>query len=288
MPVIKKGHKALVALTLLTLPVSAALHAQDTANQPIVVSGEQLPDTSAMTKGPEIKGTIVARGADRIMVALPDGTRTVVFMDANTKIKSGGGLFGGGKKLEAAALLNGLPVTVRTMQAGPVLLASQINFKGGDLRTAGMIRSGTEQGFAEQTAATEALRGRMADIDKYNIKGITNVYFDTAQASLTPQAKGELCQAATQADGMNNAMILVVGYADARGSEEYNQVLSERRASAVINYLQQQCGWKPYRMLTPTGMAEADPAADNTTPEGMAQNRRVAVNVLVSKGLDGM
>jgi flagellar motor protein MotB len=41
-------------------------------------------------------------------------------------------------------------------------------------------------------------------------------------------------------------------------------------------------------MLTPTGMAEADPLASNDTPEGKAQNRRVSVNILVSKGLDGM
>ena len=41
-------------------------------------------------------------------------------------------------------------------------------------------------------------------------------------------------------------------------------------------------------MLTPTGMAEADPMADNSTPEGKAQNRRVAVNVLVSKAVDEM
>jgi flagellar motor protein MotB len=41
-------------------------------------------------------------------------------------------------------------------------------------------------------------------------------------------------------------------------------------------------------MLTPTGMAEADPAASNDTYEGKAQNRRVAVNILVSKGLDGL
>ena len=56
----------------------------------------------------------------------------------------------------------------------------------------------------------------------------------------------------------------------------------------VINHLQQHCGWKPERMLTPTGMAEADPRADNSTPEGRAQNRRVAVNILVSKSVDGM
>ena len=41
-------------------------------------------------------------------------------------------------------------------------------------------------------------------------------------------------------------------------------------------------------MLTPTGMAEADPLASNVTPEGTAQNRRVSVNILVSKGLDGI
>jgi flagellar motor protein MotB len=35
-------------------------------------------------------------------------------------------------------------------------------------------------------------------------------------------------------------------------------------------------------------MAEADPAADNTTAEGKAQNRRVAVNILVSKAVEGM
>ena len=41
-------------------------------------------------------------------------------------------------------------------------------------------------------------------------------------------------------------------------------------------------------MLTPTGMATADPLESNDTEYGKAQNRRVAVNVLVSKGLDGI
>jgi outer membrane protein OmpA-like peptidoglycan-associated protein len=41
-------------------------------------------------------------------------------------------------------------------------------------------------------------------------------------------------------------------------------------------------------MLSPTGMAEADPLADNTTEAGKAQNRRVTVNILVSKSIDGM
>ncbi len=105
---------------------------------------------------------------------------------------------------------------------------------------------------------------------------------------LSDQAKAELCAAAAQAEGTSNALLLVVGYTDSTGDEDFNQTLSEKRATRVVNFLQQRCGWKPYRMLTPTGMAEADPTASNDTEEGKAQNRRVAVNVLVSKGLDGI
>ena len=206
-----------------------------------------------------------------------------------TEIRARKGLLGLGRaRLGEDALLNGLPVTVKTVEWGGGLVASHIALKNKDLKTASMIRNGTAQGFAEQTAATEALRGRMGDIDKYNIKGTTNVYFDTGKWKLSSQAEGELCNTAAQAEAMDNALLLVVGYTDSVGSQEYNQVLSERRAGRVVNYLQQACGWKPYRMLTPTGMAEADPLADNTTPEGKAQNRRVAVNVLVSKSVDGL
>jgi outer membrane protein OmpA-like peptidoglycan-associated protein len=151
-----------------------------------------------------------------------------------------------------------------------------------------MIRNGTDQRFDEQTAATEALRGRVADIDNYIVKGTTNVNFDTGKADLSQQAKANLCAAAASAQATNNALLLVLGYTDSTGSEDVNQALSEKRAAKVVNYLQQSCGWKPYRMLTPTGMATADPAADNSTPQGKAQNRRVAVNVMVSKAVDGM
>ena len=285
----KRGVRFLLAM--LVVPASGSLSAQqqDAPDPNIIVTGEQLPDTTAMTAGPDIKGVITARSGDKMKVTAADGTATVIFINDATKFKAGGGLFGGGNnKLGATSLLNGLPVTVKTMQAGSVLLASQITFKNNDLKTATMIRNGTAQGFAEQTAATEALRGRMGDIDKYNIKSTANVYFDTGKAMLSAQAKVDLCAAATQAEATDNALMLVVGYTDSVGSDEYNQLLSEKRASSVINYLQQACRWKPYRMLTPTGMAESDPLASNDTEEGKAQNRRVSVNILVSKGLDGL
>ena len=287
---IHRNPKLVGLIAVLSLPVSATVLAQpqEPADPNILVTGEAPPDTSAMTEGPEIKGVITARSGDKMKITSPDGASTVVFLNDATRVKASSGLFGGKRKLDATSLLNGIPVTVKTMQAGAVLLASQVSFRNNDLKTASMIRNGTAQGFAEQTAATEALRGRMGDIDKYNIKGTTNVNFDTGKAMLSPQAKANLCSTASDAEGMSNALMLVVGYTDSVGSEDYNQELSEKRAASVINYLQQACHWKPYRMLTPTGMAEADPMASNDTDDGKAQNRRVAVNILVSKGLDGL
>jgi OmpA-OmpF porin, OOP family len=276
-----------VLLAVATLAASGSLSAQ--SNDPtIVVDGPVTQEMPVMVKGPDVKGIITARSGDKLKITTADGNATIISINEATKIKSGGGLLSSKNKLTSNALLNGLPVTIKTWQSGAGLIASQITFRNNDLKTATMIRNGTAQQFEEQTAATEALRGRMGDIDKYNIKGTTNVYFDTGKYSLSPSAKQELCSTAAAAEATDNALMLVVGYTDSVGDEEYNQTLSEKRASSVINYLQQACRWKPYRMLTPTGMAESDPLASNDTEEGKAQNRRVSVNILVSKGLDGL
>ncbi|MBB4631225.1 outer membrane protein OmpA-like peptidoglycan-associated protein [Sphingosinicella soli] len=273
------------------VPASLQAQPQDVngSDPSIDVNAYPPADLAGLAEGPEVEGFISARTDQKMQVTTAGGTKTTVFISDATRVKSSGGFLGANsKKLAADALLNGLPVSIKTVQWGQGLVASQIDLKNKDLKTASMIRNATEQRFEEQSAATEALRGRVGDIDQYNIKGTTNVNFDTGKAVLSEQAKADLCTAATEAEAMDNALLLVVGYTDSTGSEEYNQVLSEKRAARVVNYLQQACGWKPYRMLTPTGMAEADPAASNDSAEGKAQNRRVAVNVLVSKGLDGI
>ncbi|WP_313433642.1 OmpA family protein [Novosphingobium sp.] len=287
-----KKSKLFLVIGLAGVAVSGSVAAQtqEAPEADVSASYNSAPAEAAeMTEGPEVKGIISARSGDRMQVTAADGNKSVITINDATKIKSSGGLFGlASDKLAATSLLNGLPVTVKTLQSGGELVASQINLQKKDLKTASMIHNGTDQRFAEQTAATEALKGRMGDIDQYNVKGTTNVNFDTGKAALSPEAKQELCAAASQAEGMDNALLLVVGYTDSTGSPELNQTLSEKRAGSVVNYLQQACHWKPYRMLTPTGMSEADPVADNQTIEGKAQNRRVAVNILVSKGLDGL
>lgn len=285
---IRPAALALCALATLSVSGGLSAQAQDQTNPAITVVGTPPADIATLPAGPDVKGIIVARSGNKIKVTATDGTSTVIGLTDLTRVRASGGLFGGKGKFTVDSLLNGLPVTVKTRQAPDGLWASQVSFKASDHKTALMIQQGTAQSFADQSAQTDALRSRMGDIDKYNIKSTTNVYFDTGKWALSPAAKYELCTAAAQAEQNDNALLLVVGYTDSVGSEEYNQTLSEKRAGAVINYLQQACRWKPYRMLTPTGMAASDPLADNSTPEGRAQNRRVSVNVLVSKSLDGM
>ena len=284
--------KSLMLLALFAGAAPTCLAAQDRAvpaGDDVTIQSTSLPPMDQLPEGPEVEGMISARQGDQVQVTTADGAPVIVAVTDATDIRSTGGFLGLARtKQSSDALLNGLPVTVKTRQFGGGLVASEVRVANKDLRTASMIRTGTSQGFAEQTAATEALRGRVGNIDQYNVKGTTNVNFDTGKAVLTARAKAELCAAASQAESMDNALLLVVGYTDSTGSQELNQQLSEKRATRVVNHLQQACGWKPYRMLTPTGMAEADPLADNMTPEGKAQNRRVAVNILVSKAVDGL
>lgn len=69
-------------------------------------------------------------------------------------------------------------------------------------------------------------------------------------------------------------MVEIQGYADSRGSADYNQHLSQLRADAVKSYLVSR--GVNADSLTARGFGEADPIATNATAEGRAQNRRVA------------
>src|SRR5688500_17876072 len=111
MRLVSQRSGGLVLLAALPLPVSVSLSAQEQASSDpnILVTGDALPDTSAMTAGPEIKGIITARSGDKMKVTAADGTGTVIFINDATKIKASSGLFGGTKsKLGATSLLNGI------------------------------------------------------------------------------------------------------------------------------------------------------------------------------------
>ena len=104
-----------------------------------------------------------------------------------------------------------------------------------------------------------------------------NVLFDFDKSDLTPAAKAQLD---TLMDKLRNADVVsikVIGHTDSKGSDAYNQSLSERRASSVAAYLLSQ-GLAPNK-LTSEGRGESEPVADNASDEGRAQNRRVELHI---------
>lgn len=67
----------------------------------------------------------------------------------------------------------------------------------------------------------------------------------------------------------------IVGHTDSVGNEQYNQRLSERRANAVADYLENQGIVRS--IMSVTGRGESEPVASNATPEGRAANRRTEI-----------
>lgn len=102
---------------------------------------------------------------------------------------------------------------------------------------------------------------------------LRGVLFAYNSSELTPTAESQLLELMAKLKNTDVTSIKVIGHTDSKGSDVYNQKLSERRASSVAAFLMSQ-GLAPDK-LTSQGMGESQPVADNATEEGRAQNRRV-------------
>jgi len=102
---------------------------------------------------------------------------------------------------------------------------------------------------------------------------LRGVHFDFNQARIRPDAQPILDEAADILKQHPNVNVDVNGYCDAIGGVAYNLKLSQRRADAVVNYLESK-GIAGDR-LTPHGYGKTNFVATNATAEGRAQNRRV-------------
>jgi outer membrane protein OmpA-like peptidoglycan-associated protein len=81
---------------------------------------------------------------------------------------------------------------------------------------------------------------------------------------------------ALKSNELGTSCMQIEGHTDSKGSEAYNQKLSERRAQSVIRYLVKSLGVEEDRLLT-VGKGEIEPIADNNTDAGRQKNRRVQV-----------
>lgn len=106
-----------------------------------------------------------------------------------------------------------------------------------------------------------------------------DTYFDFDKSNLKPEGKQAIQQLAQDLNsrGANVQKITVVGNTDSKGTDAYNQKLSERRAAAVGNYMIEN--GVPASLIEAYGNGERNPVADNATAEGRAQNRRVDISV---------
>ena len=123
--------------------------------------------------------------------------------------------------------------------------------------------------------------GAVVDLDGCEVEAVISlegVHFDFDKATLRPEAIVILDKAVGLLKTQASVVVEVAGHTDSKGSEEYNQGLSERRANAVKDYLESQ-GITATR-LSARGYGEAQPVASNDTDEGRAQNRRVELIVL--------
>jgi len=96
--------------------------------------------------------------------------------------------------------------------------------------------------------------------------------YELDSAVLTAADKAALDRVAAQLDELKFETGEVGGYADSTGDDQYNLKLSQERAQSAIDYLVTK-GIAAGR-LTAVGYGEANPIADNATPEGRALNRR--------------
>ena len=129
-------------------------------------------------------------------------------------------------------------------------------------------REKAEADLAKLAAVKEEERGLVVTLSG-------SILFRSAEATLMSSAKEKLDQVAKALIAVHARNLIVEGHTDSRGSESYNQGLSQRRADAVRDYLVQK-GY-PADHIQARGKGKGSPIADNASPEGRANNRRVEI-----------
>jgi outer membrane protein OmpA-like peptidoglycan-associated protein len=99
------------------------------------------------------------------------------------------------------------------------------------------------------------------------------VLFAFDRADLTTQAKTNLDKLTNILQKYPDTNIEVLGHTDSKGTDNYNQSLSERRANSTTSYIRSQ-GVSSSRLKT-RGLGESDPKTSNDTEVGRSENRRV-------------
>ena len=107
----------------------------------------------------------------------------------------------------------------------------------------------------------------------------SGILFATNSSTVSAASKSALRTLATSLEANPDTDIKIIGHTDNTGKVDYNQILSEKRAKSVFDYLMEDQGISSKRM-TYEGKGIHEPIADNSTEAGRAQNRRVEIIIL--------
>ena len=145
-----------------------------------------------------------------------------------------------------------------------------------------------QQEIQKNRAVIDAAIARFGQLEQYYILDEVTVLFKNGQSKIDPKYMQQLMALAEKAKTIKGYTIQVEGYASAVGSTAINQKLSERRAENVKAVLLQEGNIPTTNILTPGAMGESRQVGDPKTSKGQAENRRVIVRVLQSKGIAGV
>ncbi|MEE8108781.1 MAG: OmpA family protein [Gammaproteobacteria bacterium] len=137
-----------------------------------------------------------------------------------------------------------------------------------------------EAKLRQKMAGTGVSVTRVGDNITLNMPG--NITFETASSNLNGDFFRVLDGVSEVTKEFEKTLIEVAGHTDSRGSNDYNQALSEQRADAVARYLESQ-GVMPLRIIT-VGLGEDMPVANNSTSAGQLLNRRVELTLVPITG----
>ena len=134
----------------------------------------------------------------------------------------------------------------------------------------------------QEAALRQELQGTGVQVARYgnDLKLIMpgNITFDTNESNIQTSFYRVLGSVASVMQKYDKNPIVVVGHTDSTGSEvNTNLPLSQKRAESVASYLVGQ--GIPSTRITYYGVGSSQPIANNQTPEGRAQNRRVEIDL---------
>lgn len=107
---------------------------------------------------------------------------------------------------------------------------------------------------------------------------LKNIFFDFDKATLRDESKPELSRLIALLNDVPTMRIEISGHTDNKGSDDYNQRLSESRAKSVVDYLVKN-GINAKR-LEYKGAGESKPIDTNDTDEGRQNNRRTEFKII--------